>query len=290
MVEAGFYHRGRGGTVVCDLCPRGCVVAPGDAGFCGVRRNEAGTLYSLVYGRPAAMQIDPVEKKPFREYLPGTKTFSIGTFGCNLDCACCQNDEISGCRRPDVMAAVPMREPDEIVRLARHYRCASVAFTYNEPTVFAEYAIAVATVARREGLATLLVSNAYISPKAAEALFPLIDAANFDLKGFSEEFYREHCRGRLAPVLEAIRYFHRLGRHLEVTNLVIPTRNDSPEMIRALLDWVGEQLSPEVPLHFTAFFPHLRLAGLPRTPRSTLEKIRDLALARGFRHVYLGNC
>ncbi len=290
MKEAAFYHCGAGGAIICDLCPRGCIIASGGVGFCGVRRHVAGKLYSLVYGRPAAMQIDPIEKKPFREYLPGTAAFSIGTFGCNLDCACCQNDELSGCRHLDVMAAVPVREPEAIVRLAQHYCCASIAFTYNEPTVFAEYVADVATIARREGVATLLVSNAYITPMAAETLFPLIDAANFDLKGFSDDFYRGHCGGRLAPVLEAIRFFFRLGRHLELTQLVIPTRNDSPDMIRAFLDWVGEQLSPEVPLHFTAFFPHLRLTGLPRTPRSTLERIRELALARGFRHVYLGNC
>lgn len=274
--------------IKCHLCPRGCVVVPGDTGFCAVRRNIDGKLVSLSYGRPVAVHVDPIEKKPLARFMPGSTTFSLGTFGCNLDCSFCQNDSLSrGCYgKPDAVRYVP---PEEIVAAAVTRGCRSVAFTYNEPTVFAEYAIDIAKLAHEHKLATVLVSNGYISPEAANELFSHVDAANIDMKGFSEEFYRSMTKASLAPVLESIKLLYKMGKHLELTNLVIPGKNDSPQMIGEWLRWVADNLDKDVPLHFSAFFPAHNYSESPRTPRETLFAIREQAVSAGFTSVYLGN-
>jgi pyruvate formate lyase activating enzyme len=276
-----------GGFVRCGLCPRACLIPDGGIGYCGVRRNQGGSLFSLSYGHPVSVAIDPIEKKPLRHFLPGTRVLSLGTFGCNLGCVFCQNHTLSrqGYSTTEEWRMVPAQE---IVRLTREHGCPSLAFTYNEPTVFAEYALDIANLARQEGLKTVLVSNGMISDEASEELYPLIDAANIDMKGFSEEFYHEMCGGNLAPVLNSLQRLKRLGVHLEITTLVIPGKNDSEEMTNAWLDWAEENLGPETVLHFSAYFPAYRCR-IPATPASTLYQIRDLCHARGFANVYLGN-
>ncbi|MDD5728021.1 MAG: AmmeMemoRadiSam system radical SAM enzyme [Victivallales bacterium] len=288
MKIACWWETADNNKVKCRLCPRNCVIAPGRSGFCAVRKNIDGKLYSLSYGKPVALNIDPIEKKPLAEFLPGTKTFSIGTFGCNLDCAFCQNSSLSrgvysGSCYEQYLA------PEEIVRLALENRCRSVAFTYNEPTVFAEYAIDIALPAHENDLQTVLVSNGYISDEAADELYPVIDAANIDMKGFSEDFYHTMTNSQLKPVLAAIEKLYRLGKHIELTNLVIPGSNDSMAMIDAFLDWVENTLDKKVPLHFSAFFPAHRYHQSPRTPRETLYKIKAHVQSRNFPSVYLGN-
>ncbi len=284
---AKWWKSGEKGLAVCDLCPRGCHIAPGKTGFCGVRRNFDGALYSTSYGYPVALQVDPIEKKPLSEYLPGTKTFSFGTYGCNLDCCFCQNYHLSR-GGYDEGRKYDYVEPEVIVELAFTHNCHSVAFTYNEPTVFAEYAMDVAILARKEKLGTVLVSNGYITMEAARDLYPLIDAANIDMKGFSEGFYGAMTGSRLQPVLDSMKYFHSIGGHLEITNLVIPGQNDRDELIIAWLDWVDKELDRNVPLHFSAYHPDYKFDG-PPTDAQTLLHIRELAHKRGFHHIYLGN-
>lgn len=276
-------------AVRCQLCPKKCLIQPDKRGYCGVRKNISGTLYSLVYGCPSAMQNDPIEKKPLYHFLPGTRVFSIGTLGCNLGCIFCQNDSLSA-YGPREESTPRYFKPEEIVELALRHNCRSIAYTYNEPAVFAEYAVDTARIARLNGLKNVFVTNGFISPEAAEDIYPFIDAANFDMKGFSEDFYKHMCKGSLDPVLKSIRYFHSLpGKHLEVTNLVIPGKNDSPELIDLWLDWVEENLGLEVPLHFSAYHPAYEFRTAPPTPPELLHKIADHALGRGFKYIHLGN-
>jgi len=276
-------------AVRCTLCPRRCRIADGETGFCGVRRNKNGILYAESYGRPAAIQVDPIEKKPLREFFPGSFALSFGTFGCNLSCDFCQNHSLSCGRYPVPAEESQETAPEELVQLARRHHCSSIAFTYNEPTVFFEYMLDTAKAAKSAGLLTVLVSNACIEPEPAAELFPWIDAANFDLKSIRREFYQKHCAGSLDAVQRTIEAFYQTGRHLELTNLVIPQENDSEEEIFDYLDYVETRLSRTVPLHFSAFFPCHRLQNRPTTPRETILKIREYAERRGFRHVYCGN-
>ena len=275
--------------VRCLLCPRKCLIAPGKRGYCGTRKNIDGTLFSLVYGFPAAVQNDPIEKKPLYHFLPGSRIFSIGTLGCNLCCIFCQNDSLSAYKPRDGLK-YGYFSPEDLIGMALREKCRSIAFTYNEPTVFAEYAVDVAKLAHRAGLKTVFVTNGYISGEAAREIYPYIDAANIDMKGFSEEFYSSMCNGSLQPVLASIEYFRcGLGKHVELTNLVIPGKNDSPEMIDAWLDWVEAKLGFETPLHFSAYHPAFQFRSAPPTPPELLRKIGRHAESRGFRHVHLGN-
>jgi len=274
--------------VQCCLCPRACLIENNENGFCGVRKNIEGKLYSLSYGMPVALNADPIEKKPLAEFMPGTKTFSIGTFGCNLDCSFCQNASLS---RGAYTGASYERylSPEKIIELTLGHNCRSVAFTYNEPTIFAEYAIDIAKLAHAKDLRTVLVSNGYITPRAAKDLYPLIDAANIDMKAFSEEFYSSMTDSHLKPVLNSIKTLYDLGKHIEVTNLVIPDKNDSMDLIDSWLDWVEENLDKQVPLHFSAFFPTHEYHLSPGTPKETLLQIKEHASSRGFTSIYLGN-
>jgi len=286
--EARFYRGVEDNEVVCDLCPQACQIKPGMTGLCRVRRNVDGRLIAESYGKPAAMQVDPIEKKPLCCYRPGSQTFSIGTYGCNLMCRFCQNESLSRNGYP-MWNDTPFVSPERVVEQAVRHGCESVAFTYNEPTVFFEYMVDIAKLAREAGLGTVLVSNGFISADARAELYPLIDAANIDVKGFSEAFYAELCGAALAPVLESCRYFkHEAGGHLEITNLLIPNRNDSPSMIRGLLDWAGPALGYDTPIHFTAYHP---MGGFtePATPPATVHAAVDLAKALGFTRVRAGN-
>lgn len=276
------------GVAGCGLCPRRCRIAPGKTGACHVRKNVEGTLIAETYGRPAAVHVDPIEKKPLAWYLPGSKTFSIGTYGCNFTCAFCQNHGLS---RNGYNAGqdLPFVEPAQIITLAKRHGCASVAFTYNEPTMFIEYMLDIARLAKAAGLGTVLVSNGYISPAPRADLYPLIDAANIDIKGFSETFYSTLCGASLVPVLESCRYYQRdVGGHLEITNLLIPNRNDSVEMIDALLNWIAVELGLDTPIHFSAYFPTGGFSE-PPTPATTVCRAAALAAKRGFTRVKTGN-
>ncbi|OGV48692.1 MAG: AmmeMemoRadiSam system radical SAM enzyme [Lentisphaerae bacterium GWF2_44_16] len=288
MKEANWYKTLEDGKVECFLCPRKCLIADGRTGFCGVRKNTGGKLFSLSYGYPQALQIDPIEKKPLSHFMSGTKTFSFGTFGCNLACVFCQNHHLSRAvyREKQPYQYFP---PEQIVELTLKHNCASLAFTYNEPTVFAEYAIDVAKLAKEKNLATVLVSNGYITMEAAKDFYPLIDAANIDMKGFSEEFYTSMTSAHLQPVLDAIKYLHTLGKHVELTNLVIPGKNDSMEMLDAFLDWAEKEINRDLPIHFSAYHPDYKYDESPRTPPVTLYALRDRALKRGFTRIHLGN-
>lgn len=289
MREALFSEPLPGGELRCTLCPRRCRIAPGRTGYCRVRLNREGKLFALTYGRPAALQVDPIEKKPLHFFLPGSRTFSVGTFGCNLGCRFCQNDSLSRSGYPDDFPEQRF-SPDRLVELAKIHHCASIAFTYNEPTVFFEYMLDTARAARAAGLATVLVSNGWTDPDAARMLYPWIDAANIDVKGFSEEFYRDLCGGTLEPVKEnCVRFRKEFGGHLELTNLVIPGRNDNPGLIESYLDWVEAELGADTPLHFTAYFPAGGYRESPPTPPALLHRIRARAEERGFTRVRLGN-
>ena len=276
-----------GGSVRCELCPRRCVVNPGGRGFCRVRENRGGVYYSLVWGNPCAAHLDPIEKKPLFHVLPSTRSYSVATAGCNLQCKFCQNWEISQAAPEDLLNHdMP---PEAIVAQALQSGARSIAYTYVEPTVFYEYMTDVARLARKQGLRNVCHSNAFINPEPLKELCGLLDAANFDLKGFSEEYYRDMCSGQLAPVLDTLKTCRREGVHLELTNLVVPTRNDDETAIRAMCRWIKEELGADTPLHFSRFYPLYKLRNLPPTPVSTLERARAIARAEGLRYVYIGN-
>ncbi len=273
--------------IQCLLCPRQCLVPDGRRGFCGVRENRGGKYYSLVYGNPCAVHVDPIEKKPFYHFLPASKSFSIATAGCNLRCKFCQNWEISQAKPEDTYNLdVP---PEKIVAMAKKVGARSIAYTYVEPTIFFEYMIDTAKLAKREGVLNVYHSNGFINPEPLKELAKVLDAANIDLKGFTEEFYSSMSQGRLAPVLQTLRILKDLGIHLEITNLVIPTRNDDAERMRKMCNWIKTDLGAETPVHFSRFYPLYKLRNLPPTPVSTLEKSRQIALEAGLEYVYIGN-
>ena len=277
-----------GNKVHCYLCPRHCHIGDGQAGFCFIRANEGGKLYSLGYAHPAALQIDPIEKKPLNHFLPGTRVFSMGTAGCNMGCFFCQNWDISKSRADQVRSSyVP---PEDVVSLAIRNGCPSIAFTYNEPTIWGEYVIDICHAARERGIRTVMVSNGYITREAFHDIYDHIDAANIDLKGFTENFYGRITLTHLAPVLETLEWLkNETSVWFEITNLIIPTLNDAPGETRALARWILEHLGPDVPLHFTAFHPDFKLRDKPRTPPETLHAARRTAIEAGLHYVYEGN-
>ena len=282
-----WWEAGENKEVICRLCPRQCRIAEGHSGYCGVRVNREGVLRTLAYGHPISVAIDPIEKKPLARFLPGSRVFSLGTYGCNLGCVFCQNASLSREHYREEEAE-PYVLPEHIVELAKRHGCPSIAYTYNEPTVFAEYVCDIARLAHKAGLKNVLVSNGFISPEAAADLYPLMDAANIDMKGFSEEFYQTMCGGSLAPVLTSLQTLRQFNVHLEVTTLVIPGKNDNLAEIAEWLNWVESFLGLETPLHFSAYHPAYRCQ-LPPTPVSTLLSIRDLAIQHGCANVFLGN-
>ncbi len=274
-------------NVQCELCPKSCVIEPGQSGDCRVRINIDGVLRTVVYGFPCSMHIDPVEKKPLFHFLPGTNIFSIATVGCNLHCKNCQNWEISQCNPEDSTAS--MLGPEKVIELARQYRCPSVAYTYTDPVVYYEYTLETAKLARNRNMRNVLVTAGYINEQPWRRLLEYVDAANIDLKGITDEFYRRVCSATLKPVQNALVVAKASGIHLEVTNLVIPTLNDKPEEIRQLARWVKENLGSETPLHFSGFYPRYQMVHLPSTSLNTLEMARDIAISEGLEYVYIGN-
>jgi pyruvate formate lyase activating enzyme len=276
------------GRVHCYLCPRHCHIGEGQGGFCFIRVNRGGKLYTLGYGAPAAMQIDPIEKKPLNHFLPGTKVFSLGTAGCNMGCSFCQNWDISKSKQDQVRSIrVP---PQDVPLLAREYDCPSIAFTYNEPTIWGEYVVDICRAAKAGGLKTIMVSNGYITREAFHDIYDHVDAANIDLKAFTDQFYGRVTLTHLQPVLDTLQWLkNETNVWFEITNLLIPTLNDDPLETRRLADWIVDHLGPDVPLHFTAFHPDFRLRDKPPTPPETLHLARKIALEAGLRYVYEGN-
>ncbi len=286
--EARWWEAEANGRVHCFLCPRHCHIHSGQSGFCFIRTNQNGKLYSLGYGAPAALQVDPIEKKPLNHFLPGTRVFSMGTAGCNMGCFFCQNWDISKSRHDQVHSQpVP---PEDVPLLALQNGCDSIAFTYNEPTIWGEYVIDICREARKYGLKTVMVTNGYITYEAFHDIYDHIDAANVDLKAFTETFYGKTTLTHLQPVLETLEWLKKeTPVWLEITNLMIPGLNDDPDETRKLAEWVLTHLGPDVPLHFTAFHPDFKLQDKPRTPSETLHRARAIAREAGLLYVYEGN-
>ncbi|MDZ4165748.1 MAG: AmmeMemoRadiSam system radical SAM enzyme, partial [Smithellaceae bacterium] len=276
-----------GEEIQCELCPARCRVAKGKRGLCRVRENRGGKYYSLVYGNPCAVHLDPIEKKPFFHVLPASGSLSIATVGCNFHCKFCQNWETSQVS-PEEAFNLDF-PPELVIKKAKEMKARSIAYTYVEPTVFYEYMEDTGKLARKAGLLNVCHSNGFINPGPLINLCKIIDAANIDLKGFTEDFYQEMCGGALAPVLESLKILKREKVHLEITNLVIPTKNDEMAGVKEMCLWIKNELGSDTPVHFSRFYPLYRLKGLPPTPVSTLDKVRAAALSAGLEYVYIGN-
>jgi len=273
--------------VQCELCPKACIIQPGQSGECRIRVNIDGRLVAVTYGHPCSVHIDPVEKKPLFHFLPGTGILSIATVGCNLHCKNCQNWDISQKNPEDYPAkALP---PEVIPQLAMEYNCRSIAYTYSEPLAFYEYTLDSCIRAREAGLKNALVTAGYINKQPMEKLCRHVDAANIDLKSMSDAFYRDICDGTLTPVLDTLVLAKSMGLLVEVTNLAIPTLNDSDEDFRSLAQWVAANLGKETPLHFSRFYPQYKMKNLPPTPGETLDRAKAIAEAEGLYYVYIGN-
>ncbi len=285
---ARYWHPLDDGRIQCDLCPRECRLRDGQRGFCFVRMRAGDHLVLATYGRSSGFCVDPIEKKPLNHFYPGSSVLSFGTAGCNLGCRFCQNWDISKSRETDRL--MDQATPAAIAQAAAAYGCRSVAFTYNDPVIFAEYAIDVARACRERGLRTVAVTAGYVSEEGRRDLFTVMDAANVDLKGFSDEFYQRLTGGHLRPVLDTLVHLrYSTDVWFEITTLLIPGHNDSDPELRAMFRWVLAELGPDVPHHVTAFHPDHRMRDVPPTPRSTLVRAREIALEEGLHFVYTGN-
>jgi pyruvate formate lyase activating enzyme len=276
-----------GDEIQCELCPKRCRVPQGKRGACRVRENRKGKLYSLVYGNPCAFHVDPMERDPFFHVLPGTKTLSLATAGCNFGCKFCQTWEISQASPEDVYSLdIP---PEIVVERAKQMRTHSVSYTFVEPVIFYEYMVEIGHLAKKAGLLSFIHSNGFINPDPLRNLAKVIDAANIDIKGFTDEFYRDLCGGELSPVLETLKMLKHEKLHIEITNLIIPTKNDDMTLVKEMCLWIKRELGPETPIHFSRFYPLYKLKNLPPTPVKTLEEARQVALSAGLEYVYVGN-
>jgi len=283
-----YWHRLDDGRIQCDLCPRDCRLHEGQRGACFVRQRKNDAMVLTTYGRSSGFCIDPIEKKPLNQFYPGSSVFSFGTAGCNLACKFCQNWDISKSREMDTL--MDQASPVKIARTAQKLGCRSVAYTYNDPVIFAEYAMDTADACRELGIKSVAVTAGYIGTEARRDFYAKMDAANVDLKGFTDEFYVKLCGARLNPVLDTLAYLkHETDVWFEITTLLIPGKNDSDAEIEAESKWIMRELGPDVPLHFTAFHPDYKMTDLSHTPGSTLSRARKIALAEGLRYVYTGN-
>ncbi len=287
-VPGKWWHRLDDGRLQCDLCPRDCRLHEGQRGFCFVRQRTGDAMQLTTWGRSSGFALDPIEKKPLAHFYPGTSVLSFGTAGCNLGCRFCQNWDISKAREWDRLQ--DQASPRAIAARAKELRAKSVAFTYNDPVIFAEYAMDVADACRAEGVKTVAVTAGYVHAAPRAELFAKMDAANVDLKAFTEGFYEKIAFAKLQPVLETLEYLvHETKCWVEVTTLLIPGHNDSEEEVAKLSEWMASKLRPEVPLHFSAFHPDFKMTNVPATPAATLRRARAQALSAGLKHVYVGN-
>jgi pyruvate formate lyase activating enzyme len=283
----GFHYATNGTEVQCQICPNRCLLQPGDRSICRSKVNIRGKLYSLAYGNPCSVHVDPIEKKPLNHFFPRTLIFSIATTGCNFRCLNCQNWEISQ-RKPEELNHYDLF-PQQVVEKAKTGGIPSIAYTYSEPITFYEYMYDTARLARESGIKNVLVSNGYINPHPLQRLCKYLDGANVNLKSFDDRIYRSLNGGRLTPVLNTFKNLHKQGVWFEMTTLVVPTYVDKPEMVKRMCGWILKELGPDYPLHFLRFFPRYKLTRLPATPIETLEKLRQTALGEGLHYVYLGN-
>ncbi|MBT4769919.1 MAG: AmmeMemoRadiSam system radical SAM enzyme [Rhodospirillaceae bacterium] len=287
-VPGRFWHLLEDGRVQCDLCPRFCKLHEGQQGLCFVRACKDGGIVLTTYGRSSGYCIDPIEKKPLHHFLPGSPVLSFGTAGCNLTCSFCQNWDISKSKEFDRLT--DRADPETIARAAAELGCRSVAFTYNDPIIFHEYAVDVAQACREKGIKTIAVSSGYVCPEPRAEFYRHMDGVNIDLKAFSEDFYRKICNGGLAEILDTLKYLCReTDVWVETTTLLIPGENDGDEELNAMTRWVAEELGPDVPMHFSAFHPDWKMLDKPPTPPATLVRARKIAMANGIRYAYTGN-
>jgi pyruvate formate lyase activating enzyme len=283
MHEALYYEKLDGKKTRCHLCPYNCIISDGMRGACGVRMNKAGTLYTEVYNRTTGIALDPIEKKPLYHYHPGEHILSLGTKGCNLHCQFCQNWHIA----QEIDAPTQEITPEQVIEHAKGVKSFGIAYTYNEPFIWYEFVLDTARLARKNGIENVLITNGYVNMEPLEGILPYVNAMNIDLKSFDNDFYVKVCKGSLHPVLEVIKRSHK-SCHIELTTLIIPTLNDSPEMIGKMVDWIYENLGSEVPLHFSRYFPCYKM-NLPPTPIETLQAAEKIAKTK-LKYVYLGNC
>ncbi len=283
-----YWHVLDDGRVQCDVCPRFCKLHDGQQGLCFVRANQGGRIVLTSYGRSSGYCVDPIEKKPLNHFLPGTPVLSFGTAGCNLACKFCQNWDMSKSREMDTLADSAM--PDQLARVAQELGCRSIAYTYNDPVIFLEYAIDTALACRERGIKSVAVTAGYMCAEPRREFYQYMDAANVDLKAFSDDFYRKICGGHLQPVLETLLYLkHETRVWFELTTLLIPGENDSDAELEAMTQWVVDKLGPDVPMHFTAFHPDWKMRDKPSTPPATLSRARAIAVKNGVRYAYTGN-
>jgi len=285
---ARWWQTQESGKILCTLCPRYCKIGSGQSGFCFIRQNLNGQLITTGYGHPTGFAIDPIEKKPLNHFLPGTGILSFGTAGCNLGCKFCQNWSMSKAKLDNLNALSV--SPEQVVALARHHKVPSIAYTYNDPVIFGEYVIDISRLARSAGIRSVMVTNGYIDKQARKEVYEFVDAANVDLKSFTERFYHKLTFSHLADILDTLRWLkHETSVWFEITTLLIPGENDSRDEIARMCSWILENLGDEVPLHFTAFHPDFKMRDLPATPSSTLKMARQIALETGIKYCYLGN-
>lgn len=285
---ANWWEPAEKNKILCTLCPRYCKIGEGQPGFCYIRQNHGGKLYTLGYGNPTGFAIDPIEKKPLNHFHPGSSILSFGTAGCNLGCKFCQNWSISKAKLDDSNSL--SASPEDVVKLAKQYKAPSIAYTYNDPTIFGEYVIDISKIAREEKINSVMVTAGYIDKKARKDVYKYIDAANVDLKGFTERFYNKVTFSSLKDVLDTLVWLkNETGIWFEITTLLIPGENDSTEEIQNECDWILNNLGDSVPLHFTAFHPDFKMRNINHTPKSTLKTAREIALKSGIKFCYVGN-
>jgi len=285
--EAMFYEKLKENEIKCTLCPKECVISDRERGWCGVRENRKGVYYTMVYGNPCSMNPDPIEKKPFFHYLPGTWTFSIATAGCNLNCKFCQNWQISQ-SRPEETKNIQL-PPGDVVAGAKESNCKSIAYTYSEPTVFYEYMLDTAKLGKKSGIKNVVVSAGFINPEPLKMLCENVDAVKIDLKSMRNKFYNEICSGELKPVLNTLKILKNSKIWYEIVYLIIPSLNDSDAELKDTAKWIFDNLGPEVPLHFSRFYPMYQLKNLPPTDKEKLRNARQMSMDIGLKYVYIGN-
>jgi len=286
--KAKWWFQETSGKIKCTLCPRYCVLSNGQKGFCFIRENIDGTLYSTAYGRPTGFAIDPIEKKPLNHFYHGTEILSFGTAGCNLGCKFCQNWTMSKSKLDEINSV--SATPEDVIALAKRHNVKSIAYTYNDPTIIGEYVIDISSLARQEGIKSVMVTAGYIDSKARKDIYKHIDAANVDLKAFTENFYHNLTSSQLAPVLDTIKWLkNETDIWVELTTLLIPNENDSDDEIKKMSNWILENLGDEVPHHFTAFHPTFKMQNHQQTPLATVNRARKIAMSAGIKYVYTGN-